>query len=135
MIIGVHTPEFAFEKNLANVEKAVRELGVTYPVALDSNYTIWNAFHNQYWPAHYFIDAQGVIRHTHFGEGEYVESERVIQNLLAETSAQNVPSGFVRINADGTQAPATDDDLQSHETYIGSARGQNQVSFPAGSYA
>src|SRR5271170_4847383 len=84
VVIGVHTPEFAFEKNIDNVKKAVGELKIDYPVAIDNDYAIWRAFDNQYWPAHYFIDAEGRIRHTHFGEGKYDESERVIQQLLAE---------------------------------------------------
>ncbi len=77
VVIGVHAPEFAFEKSPANVEKAIADLKIDYPVALDNDYTIWRAFHNEYWPAHYFIDAQGRIRHHHFGEGDYAESERV----------------------------------------------------------
>ena len=87
VVIGVHAPEFAFEKDEANVRRAVRDLGVTYPVALDSNYAIWRAFDNQYWPAHYFIDAQERIRGHHFGEGDYEESERVLQQLLHEAGA------------------------------------------------
>ena len=85
-------PEFAFEKEVSNVEKAVHELGVTYPVAVDSHYAIWNAFGNQYWPAHYLIDGSGRIRDHHFGEGEYEESERVIQQLLAELKAAPLSS-------------------------------------------
>ena len=130
VVIGVHTPEFAFEKNPANVEKAVRDLGVTYPVAIDSQYGIWNAFGNQYWPAHYFIDASGKIRHTHFGEGEYEESERVIQQLLAETPARNIPTGVVHIRADGTEAPSLVQAVGSPETYIGYKRAENQISIP-----
>ena len=84
MVIGVHRPEFAFERNTANVKKAVADLHIGYPVAVDNDYAIWRAFGNQYWPAHYFIDAEGRIRHHHFGEGDYEESERVIQQLLAE---------------------------------------------------
>ena len=90
MVIGVHTPEFAFEKEQSNVEKAVRDLKVNYPVAIDSNYNIWQAFNNQYWPAHYFIDGKGRIRYHHFGEGEYEESERVIQELLKENGATSL---------------------------------------------
>ena len=87
VVLGVHAPEFAFEKDPANVKKAVESLGVTYPVALDSNLAIWQAFNNQYWPAHYFIDAEGRIRAHHFGEGEYDRSERIIQTLLEEKPA------------------------------------------------
>jgi len=84
IVIGVHAPEFAFEKDLGNVGKAARDLGVNYPIAIDNNYAIWNAFGNKYWPAHYFIDARGRIRYHHFGEGEYDYSEHVIQQLLRE---------------------------------------------------
>ena len=83
-MIGVHTPEFAFEKNIDNVRKAIADLKIAYPVAIDNNYAIWRAFKNHYWPAHYFIDAKGHIRHHHFGEGDYDGSERVIQQLLTE---------------------------------------------------
>ena len=89
-VIGVHAPEFAFEKSMDNVKKAVTDLEIVYPVAIDNDYAIWRAFRNQYWPAHYFVDAQGRIRHHHFGEGEYEESERVIQQLLAEAGSADV---------------------------------------------
>jgi len=82
VIIGVHTPEFAFERNYENVEKAVKDLGIAYPVALDNNYATWNAYHNQYWPAHFLIDQEGVIRMEHFGEGGYTETENAIRMLL-----------------------------------------------------
>ena len=88
VVIGVHTPEFSVEKEPANVERAVRDLKVTYPVAIDSDYRIWEAFDNQYWPALYFIDAKGRIRHHYFGEGEYAEAERVLQELLKESGAR-----------------------------------------------
>ncbi len=84
LIIGVHAPEFAFEKDIGNVEKAVHDLGIQYPVAIDNQYAIWNAYQNQYWPAHYLIDANGNIRHQHFGEGAYQETEQMIQTLLKE---------------------------------------------------
>ena len=90
VVIGVHTPEFAFEKDQANVAKAVRDLKISYPVAIDSDYKIWQAFHNEYWPAHYFIDGKGRIRYHHFGEGEYNESEHVIQELLKENGAKSL---------------------------------------------
>jgi len=121
VVIGVHAPEFAFEKDPANVKKAVRDLGVTYPVALDNNLAIWTAFNNEYWPAHYFIDGQGRIRHHHFGEGEYDQSERVIQQLLRE-AGRRPPGGIVDPNAAGAEARATPDDATSPETYIGYAR-------------
>jgi thiol-disulfide isomerase/thioredoxin len=84
VVIGVHTPEFEFEKNIDNVQRAVTEIGITFPVAVDSEYAIWGAFKNQYWPALYFVDARGRIRHHQFGEGDYAQSEEVIQRLLAE---------------------------------------------------
>jgi thiol-disulfide isomerase/thioredoxin len=129
VVIGVHTPEFAFEKEVDNVQRAVRELGITYPVAVDSRYAIWNAFGNQYWPAHYFIDAKGRIRHHHFGEGEYEESERVIQRLLAEGNAKPATAGLARVQAEGAQAGASAR-VDSPETYIGYGRSENQVGSP-----
>ena len=90
VVIGVHTPEFGFERDLGNVRWAIKEMGVDYPVAVDSNYGIWNAFHNQYWPAEYLADAQGRIRYHHFGEGAYDESERAIQALLTEAGHRDV---------------------------------------------
>ncbi|MGC2397559.1 MAG: cytochrome c biogenesis protein DipZ, partial [Rhodomicrobium sp.] len=99
VVIGVHTPEFAFEKSVANVKNAVADLKIGYPVAIDSNYAIWRAFGNQYWPAHYFIDAEGRIRHHHFGEGDYGESERIIQTLLQEAGEKKVSAGVVLVKA------------------------------------
>ena len=90
VVIGVHAPEFAFEKNIDNVKRAVRELGVTYPVAIDNDYAIWQGFNNEFWPAHYFIDAQGHIRHHHFGEGEYAAIRKGDSALLAETNHRAV---------------------------------------------
>jgi cytochrome c biogenesis protein CcdA/thiol-disulfide isomerase/thioredoxin len=131
VVIGVHAPEFAFEKIPDNVKRAVHDLGVTYPVALDNNLAIWQAFGNEYWPAHYFIDAQGRIRHHHFGEGEYDESERVLQQLLREAGDQNVPGGIVNPQAQGVQAAATPDDpARSPETYVGYGRGSNFAAGP-----
>ncbi len=128
VVIGVHTPEFAFEKDRANVAKAVADLKITYPVAIDSNYAIWNAFHNQYWPAHYFIDAQGSIRYHHFGEGNYAESEEVIQQLLRDKNSALTATGFVQVNAAGAQAAPDLNDVASPETYIGYSRQQNYAS-------
>lgn len=128
VVIGVHTPEFAFEKNIDNVKKAVADLKVGYPVALDNDFTIWRAFNNQYWPAHYFIDAKGQIRHHHFGEGNYDESERVIQQLLAE-AGKPVASSLVSVKAAGAEmAPGTPSDVKSPETYIGYDRAENFIS-------
>ncbi|RBX07066.1 thioredoxin family protein, partial [Escherichia coli] len=128
VVIGVHAPEFAFEKSIDNVKKAVADLGVTYPEAIDNNYAIWRAFKNQYWPAHYFIDASGRIRHHHFGEGEYDQSEKVIQQLLAEAGATNVAGNVVDVKATGAQAAADFSDVQSPETYVGYDRAENFVS-------
>nr|WP_294544483.1 cytochrome c biogenesis protein DipZ [uncultured Rhodopila sp.] len=132
VVIGVHAPEFAFEQKIDNVKKAVADLGIAYPVAIDNDYAIWRAFGNEYWPAHYFIDARGRIRHHHFGEGEYDESERVIQQLLAEAGRTSVSDRLVAVQATGAQAAADMADTQSPETYIGFARAENFVS-PGGS--
>ena len=127
VVIGVHAPEFAFEKEPANVARAVKELGVDYPVALDNDYAIWKGFDNQYWPAHYFIDAQGRIRHHHFGEGEYRQSEDVIRQLLADAGQKNLPGGYVRDDHRGVEAAASNDPTRSPETYVGYARARNFV--------
>jgi cytochrome c biogenesis protein CcdA/peroxiredoxin len=123
VVLGVHAPEFAFEKDPANVKKAVTDMGITYPVALDSNLSIWQAFNNQYWPAHYFIDAMGRIRAHHFGEGEYDKSERIIQTLLKEAGYKNVPGGIVDPDAEGALAAPDENNMQSPETYLGYGRG------------
>jgi len=128
VVIGVHTPEFAFEKARANVEKAVRDLKITYPVAIDSDYRIWQAFHNEYWPAHYFIDGKGRIRHHHFGEGEYAESERVIQELLRENGAQLSSSTTITALGVGAEAAPDVASERSPETYIGYRREENFAS-------
>jgi cytochrome c biogenesis protein CcdA/thiol-disulfide isomerase/thioredoxin len=132
VIIGVHAPEFAFEKDLSNVRRAVADLGVQYPVAIDNQYAIWQALHNQYWPAHYFIDASGEIRWHHFGEGEYDQSEQIIRRLLVEAGATDLPkAGLGVMNASGVQASADLADVQSPETYIGYARAEH-FSSPTG---
>ena len=128
VVIGVHTPEFAFEKDQGNVSKAVRDLKITYPVAIDSNYAIWKAFHNEYWPAHYFIDRQGKIRYHHFSEGEYDKSEQVLQQLLKEGNPTVQVSGMVQVNGAGAEAAADLTDVQSPETYVGYARQQSYSS-------
>jgi cytochrome c biogenesis protein CcdA/thiol-disulfide isomerase/thioredoxin len=126
VIIGVHAPEFAFEKDLRNVSRAVADLGITYPVALDDNYAIWQGFNNQYWPAHYFIDATGHIRGHHFGEGDYQESEQTIRRLLADAGYENLPLlGIETGHAVGVEAAADEAHDQSPETYIGYARASN----------
>ena len=128
VVIGVHTPEFAFEKDPGNVRKAVQDLKLTYPVAVDSNYVIWKAFKNEYWPAHYFIDARGVIRYHHFGEGQYEESESVIRALLKEKNASLPSAAYVDVKADGAQAAPNMRDVKSPETYVGFERQENYVS-------
>jgi cytochrome c biogenesis protein CcdA/thiol-disulfide isomerase/thioredoxin len=128
VVIGVHAPEFAFEKNVDNVRKAVADLGIRYPVATDNDYAIWRGFNNEYWPAHYFIDAKGRIRHHHFGEGSYDESERVIQKLLAEAGSKNADAGLVTVDAKGAEAAADTTDIKSPETYVGYERAENFAS-------
>lgn len=123
VVIGVHAPEFAFEKQIGNVEKAVRDFKITYPVAIDNDFAIWRAFSNSYWPAHYFIDAEGQIRYTHFGEGDYEGSERVIQDLLAEAAGKKkAEGGLVKPDAKGAEVSADLARLGSGETYVGYAR-------------
>ncbi len=112
VVIGVHTPEFPFEKDESNVRKAVRDLGISYPVAMDDNYAIWRNFNNQYWPAHYFVDATGHIRYHHFGEGGYDESEQWIRSLLEEANHRPLPGAATKIAATGTEAPPDLDDVQ-----------------------
>ena len=127
VVIGVHAPEFAFEKDIDNVRRAVKDLGVDYPVAIDNDYAIWRAFDNRYWPAHYFVDAEGRIRYHHFGEGDYAESEAVIQKLLAEVGAK-VADGFVQPDTGGVAMAAADVASQSPETYVGYSRADNFAS-------
>lgn len=125
VVIGVHAPEFAFEKDPGNVARAVKDLGIDYPVALDNDYAIWNGFHNLYWPAHYFFDATGKLRDSHFGEGDYAKSELTIQSLLREAGLLTRESPFVDPQASGAEAAATVAAGQSPETYVGYARAQN----------
>src|SRR5580700_4071483 len=128
VVIGVHTPEFAFEKDRPNVEKAVRDLKITYPVAIDSDYKIWRGFNNEYWPAHYFVDGKGRIRYHHFGEGEYDESERVIQQLLKDNGAESVSNSVLNVSANGVEAAPDNGGAASPETYIGYARAEHFAS-------
>jgi thiol-disulfide isomerase/thioredoxin len=128
VVIGAHTPEFSFEKQRENVEKAVHDLKVTYPVAIDSDYEIWRAFNNQYWPAQYLIDAKGRIRYHHFGEGEYGQLERVIQQLLKEKGATAVDTTLVSVSADGVEAAPDFEDERFPETYIGYLQAEHFVS-------
>jgi cytochrome c biogenesis protein CcdA/thiol-disulfide isomerase/thioredoxin len=131
VVVGVHAPEFAFERKLSNVQKAIQDLGITYPVAVDNGFKIWRAYGNQYWPAHYFIDAQGRIRHHHFGEGSYAESERVIQQLLQEAGARQVDQGLTEVRAQGVQQAADMAAVHSPETYLGYERAEHFASAPA----
>jgi thiol-disulfide isomerase/thioredoxin len=128
VVIGVHTPEFAFEKQPSNVERAIRNFGVTYPVAMDNDYSIWQAFDNSSWPAHYFVDAKGRVRHVHLGEGEYDKSEEVIRALLAERNGAPVTGALVGKAGTGVQAASTFSDTFSPETYIGYGRAERFAS-------
>jgi len=125
VIIGVHAPEFAFEKDQHNVERAIHDLGITYPVAMDNEYTIWNAYKNQYWPAHYLFDAKGQMRHQHFGEGAYQETEQMIQRLLMEShQGLAMNDGLVQVSGSGATAAAANMP-RSPETYVGYSRQEN----------
>jgi Thioredoxin like C-terminal domain/AhpC/TSA family len=120
-VIGVQTPEFDFEADLDNVGRAVKEKDVRYPVVVDNDYAVWRAFNNHYWPALYFVDARGRIRHHHFGEGEYEESEMVVQMLLREAGV-DVDPGLVQLQPDGAEAAADWVSLGSPEAYLGYER-------------
>lgn len=131
VVIGVHTPEFSFEKNLDNVRWAVKDMRVDYPVAVDSRRSIWDSFSNEYWPALYIIDAKGQVRAHQFGEGGYVETERTIQALLTHTGKKDVDRTLVSVNPVGLEVAANWADLQSTETYVGYERGAD-FSSPGG---
>jgi thiol-disulfide isomerase/thioredoxin len=128
VVIGVHAPEFVFEKNVDNVRWAVKDMRIGYPVAVDSDHVIWRAFNNQYWPALYFIDSQGRIRHHHFGEGSYEQSEMIIQELLAEAGAGAIDREPVSVNPQGVEAAADWRGLKSPENYLGYERTENFAS-------
>jgi thiol-disulfide isomerase/thioredoxin len=123
VVLGVHTPEFSFERDVENVRSAVESMRIGFPVALDSEYAVWQAFANHYWPALYFVDATGHIRHHVFGEGDYDVSERVIQQLLDEAGADVGEQRLVSVLADGVEAAADWPDLHTGETYLGFDRG------------
>jgi thiol-disulfide isomerase/thioredoxin len=127
VVIGVHAPEFGFEKDPANVKNAISDLKVQYPIPIDSDHSIWRAFRNEYWPADYIVDAKGRIRYHHFGEGDYEQSERVIQTLLKENGATRLDESTVRITSDGAEAPPSEY-VRSPETYVGYARAENFAS-------
>jgi thiol-disulfide isomerase/thioredoxin len=128
VVVGVHTPEFPFERDVGNVGRAVKDMRIDYPVAIDSDYEVWNAFANRYWPALYLADAEGRLRYQHFGEGRYEESERAIQELLG------IDEEPVSAEGDGVEAPADWDELASPETYLGYERGERFAS-PGGGTA
>src|SRR5438132_1917411 len=121
VVIGVHTPEFSFEHEIDRVRKAVIDMDIDYPVAVDSDYAVWDAFDNHYWPALYFVDRDGIIRDQHFGEGRYEQSERTLQELLG------IRRDLVSVEGAGVEAEADWDNLHSPETYLGQARGERRV--------
>jgi thiol-disulfide isomerase/thioredoxin len=131
VVIGVHTPEFEFEKNIDNIRRAAKEMKIDYPIAVDSDREIWRAFNNDFWPALYFVDSQGRIRHHYLGEGEYEHSERVIQQLLAEAGFGGFDRKPVAVRPIGVEAAADLGNLKSPETYTGAERTQNFAS-PSG---
>jgi thiol-disulfide isomerase/thioredoxin len=128
VVIGVHTPEFAFERDVRNVKRAASDLGVAYPVAIDSQYAVWQAFGNQSWPAFYIVDAKGTVRYHNFGEGGYEKSEQVIRQLLAEAGQSKLPNPAGEAKASGAQAAADRNDSRSPETYVGYAQAERFVS-------
>jgi thiol-disulfide isomerase/thioredoxin len=128
VVLGVHTPEFDVEHDLDNVRRAVKDLRVHYPVAVDNDYTIWSAFDNHYWPALYLVDAQGKIRHHRFGEGGYEESEMILQQLLAEAGSGGIGQDLVAVDPTGVEAAADWDSLRSPENYLGYQRTENFTS-------
>jgi len=128
IVIGVHAPEFAFERNPNNVRKAVQDLGIRYPVALDNDYRLWRGLNNHYWPAHYFVDARGRVRFHHFGEGGYAMSERVIRQLLAEAGHAPKGGGMAQAVTRGAEAAAALAALKSPETYVGYSRAERFAS-------
>jgi thiol-disulfide isomerase/thioredoxin len=131
VVIGAHSPEFGFEKQLANVRWAAKTFQVDYPIAVDNDFAIWRGFSNQYWPALYLIDGRGQVRYRHFGEGDYEQSERRIQELLAEAGARAVGADLVSVATPGAEAAADWGNLKSPETYLGSDRSENQVQWGA----
>ena len=128
VVIGVHTPEFPIERDVVNVRRAVRQMGIEYPVVLDNDYAIWHAFDNNSWPALYLVDAHGHVRQHHFGEGEYEASEIAIQRLLKEAGAAGIGAGVVSVDGSGAEAPADWGNLRSPENYIGYDRTQHFAS-------
>ena len=128
VVIGVHSPEFAFEKDIANVRRAAKEMRVDYPIAVDSNHAVWRAFKNEYWPALYFVDAQGRIRHHQFGEGDYERSEVIMQQLLTEAGVGGIGRELVSVDPHGLEAAADWGSLKSPENYVGYERTEHFAS-------
>jgi len=128
IVIGVHTPEFPFERNVDNVRRSVQQMKIDYPIVIDNDYSIWRAFDNQYWPALYLIDTHGRIRHQQFGEGKYETSERAIQRLLKESGPSDVGEDAVSVEGSGFETAADWENLKSPETYVGYARMENLAS-------
>jgi hypothetical protein len=127
-VVGVHTPEFPFERDTENIRAAATDMRVGYPIAVDSDYAVWDAFANRYWPAVYIADADGRIRHHHFGEGGYEECETVIQGLLGEAGREGIGEDLVSIAPDGFEAQADWENLRSPETYLGYQQARNFAS-------
>src|SRR3954451_22102307 len=125
VVLGVHTPEFPFERDADNVRRAIHDRQITYPVAVDSDYAVWTAFANMYWPALYVVDAQGYIRYHHFGEGAYEESEQVIRQLLGEAGAGDTVPAPIPVDPRGIEPPPDGTDLRSAENYLVSDRTEN----------
>ena len=128
VVIGVHSPEFEFERNVDNVRREAKDMRVDYPIAIDNDFAIWRALKNDYWPALYFVDAQGRIRHHQFGEGDYDRSERIIQQLLSEAGSSGISHDLVSVDAHGAEAAADWDSLKSPENYVGYERTENFAS-------
>lgn len=128
VVIGVHAPEFSFEKNIDNVRWAAKDMRIAYPIAIDNDHAIWRGFSNEYWPALYFADPKGKVRHRQFGEGEYEQSEKVVQRLLAETGASGFRNELVSVDARGAEAAADWSELKSGENYVGYERTENFAS-------
>jgi len=131
IVIGVHSPEFSFEKNIDNIRWAAKDMGVAYPIAVDNDHAVWSGFSNEYWPALYFVDAKGKIRHTQFGEGQYEQSEKVIHKLLTEAGAGDSRKELVSVDPAGAEAQADWKHLQSGENYLGYVRTENFASSAA----
>lgn len=131
VVVGVHAPEFTFERSPDNVRWAANDMRIRYPIAIDNDYSIWRAFNNEYWPALYFVDGMGHIRHSVFGEGQYDQSEVLLRRLLAEAGNGSIGSGLASVDARGSEVAADWKDLMSGENYLGYERTQN-LAYPGG---